>query len=75
MTDHPLVPPNIRAYMEKHEIENSLKTAINDVLRTMPQDPFSLMAVSLIDSKEQSPELVELRARPVFLNDLQKESL
>lgn len=62
MTDHPLVKQDIRQYMEKHQIEQGLNKALNVVLSTLPQDPFSSMAVSLIDSNESSPTLVKLVA-------------
>ena len=36
MTDHPLVPPSIRSYMEKHQIEGNLNLALNSVLAERP---------------------------------------
>ena len=45
MVDHPLVSHDIRAYMEKHQIEAGLNKALNRVLGELPQDPFSTMAV------------------------------
>ena len=75
MTDHPLVPHDIRAYMEKHQIEAGVNRALNTVLATLPQDPFSAMAVSLIDSNVVNPSLSRLRARETFLCDLAYQSM
>ena len=60
MTDHPLIPADIRSYMEKHQIESTLNRALNTVLSELPQDPFSSMAVSLIDSNVVNPTLARL---------------
>jgi len=40
-----------------------LNTALNVVLATLPQDPLSSMAVSLIDSNPVTPILSSLKAR------------
>ena len=70
MTDHPLIPQEIRAYMEQHQLEGSLNRALNAVLSTMPQDPFSTLAVSLIDNNEVNPTLTKLCARETFICDM-----
>ena len=70
MTDHPLVKQEIRQYMETHQIEQGLNRAINSVLSTMPQDPFSTMAVSLLDSTTSSPTLTKLVAHETFTCDM-----
>jgi len=70
MTDHPLIPSEIRAYMDQHQLEANLNKALNTVLATLPQDPFSTMAVSLIDSNEVNPNLAKLVARETFLCEL-----
>ena len=70
MTDHPLVKQEIRQYMEKHQIEQGLNKAINQVLSTMPQDPFSTMAVTLLESTSSSPILSKLVAHETFTCDM-----
>ena len=75
MTDHPLIPQEIRAYMEQHQLELNLNKALNKVLSTLPQDPFSTMAVSLIDANEVNPNLAKLVAKETYLCDLQQQSI
>jgi hypothetical protein len=56
--------------MEKHQIEGNLNQALNSVLADRPQDPFSSMAVSLIESNESVPQFVRLEAHETFLCNL-----
>ena len=49
MVDHPLVADNMRRYIQHHKIEESLNDGLNQVLATLPQDPFSQLAAALID--------------------------
>jgi hypothetical protein len=70
MTDHPLVPQHIRSYMENHQIEANLNRALNSVLSTQPQDPFSSMAVSLIESNESFPQFVKMEAHETIICNL-----
>ena len=75
MTDHPLIPSEIRNYMEKHQIETTLNRALNTVLAELPQDPFSSMAVSLIDSNVVNPTIAHLHAFETFIVDLSQPSV
>ena len=43
MDDSPLVPPIIKEYCAKFNIENILNEAINEVMTKMPSDPYSLL--------------------------------
>ena len=49
MVDHPLIADELRRYIQRHKIEESLNIALNEVLEKLPQDPFSELAASLID--------------------------
>ena len=49
MVDHPLVADELRRYIQRHKIEESLNIGLNEVLEKLPQDPFSELAASLID--------------------------
>ena len=49
MVDHPLVPTDLRQYIQHHKIEETLNNGLNNVLRTFPVDPFSMLSVTLID--------------------------
>ena len=49
MVDHPLVAEDLRQYIVKNKIEEALNVGLNEVLSTMPQDPFSQLAATLID--------------------------
>ena len=49
MVDHPLVADDMRRYIQRNKIEESLDVGLNEVLNTMPQDPFSQLAATLID--------------------------
>lgn len=49
MVDHPLIADDLRKYITVHQIESTLNKSLNDVLASLPQDPFSSMAASLID--------------------------
>ena len=69
MTDHPLVPVDIRAYLEKFEIESNLNKALNTVLIEMPQDPLSTMAVKLLESNVSAPTVAKLFASVTSLCD------
>ena len=69
-TEHPLIPQQIRAYMEKHQIESNLNKALNIVLEELPQDPFSTMAVTLIDQTVTNPTISRLEAHETFICDL-----
>ena len=67
MTDHPLIPHDVRAYIEKHQIESGLNKALNVVLQSLPQDPFSSMAVTLIDMNPSLPIIAKIHAKPTFI--------
>ena len=67
MTDHPLIPHDIRAYIEKYQIESGLNKALNIVLHSLPQDPFSSMAVTLIDMNPSQPVISKIIAKPTFI--------
>ena len=43
MEDSPLVSPIIKEYCAKFNIENILNAEINEVMTTMPSDPYSLL--------------------------------
>lgn len=75
MTDHPLIPQVVRSYMEKHQIEPGLNKALNTVLKSMPQDPFSTMAVELLDINPSAPSFKCLKAKPTYLSELSIETL
>ena len=75
MTDHPLLPAEIKAYMEQHQLESAVNKAVNGVLSEFPQDPFSSMAVILMDSNPASATIDRLEARETFLMDLAHPSL
>ena len=75
MSDHPLIPSKVRTYMEQHQIEQGLNRSLNVVLSTLPQDPFSAMAVTLIDSNPSAPTLVKLVARPTTICDMTQETI
>lgn len=75
MTDHPLLPAEIKAYMEQHQLESAVNKAVNGVLSEFPQDPFSSMAVILMDSNPASATLDRLEARETFLMELTQPSL
>lgn len=49
MVDHPLIAEDLRRYIQSNQIEETLNRALNDVISSLPQDPFSQMAVTLID--------------------------
>jgi uncharacterized protein YegL len=48
MTDHPLVSYELRQYIQKNQIEELLNTGLNLVMETLPSDPYSTMAATLI---------------------------
>ena len=55
MVDHPLVADDLRRYIQRNKIEETLNQGLNEVLATLPQDPFSQLAATLIDvSSSQS---------------------
>ena len=60
---------------EKHQIEQGLNKALNRVLRDMPYEPFSTMAVSLIDLNPSNPQFKKLHAKPAYLCDFTQETL
>ena len=70
MTDHPLVPSNIRQYMQQHSIEENLNKALNVVLAELPQDPLSTMAVKLLESNVSPPVVDRLVARETYICEL-----
>ena len=49
MVDHPLVADDLRRYIQRNKIEETLNQGLNEVLNTLPQDPFSQLAATLID--------------------------
>ena len=75
MTDHPLIPQVVRSYMEKHQVEPGLNKALNTVLKNMPQDPFSTMAVELLDINPTAPCFKCIKAKPTYVCDLSIETL
>ena len=55
MVDHPLVADDLRRYIQRNKIEETLNQGLNEVLASLPQDPFSQLAATLIDvSSSQS---------------------
>ena len=59
MVDHPLVADDLRRYIQRNKIEETLNQGLNEVLATLPQDPFSQLAATLIDvssSQRQFPK-------------------
>jgi len=50
MVDHPLIAADMRRYIQSNKIEETLNRGLNDVMQTLPQDPYSVMAVTLIDT-------------------------
>ena len=55
MVDHPLVADDLRRYIQRNKIEETLNQGLNEVLNTLPQDPFSQLAATLIDVSFISP--------------------
>ena len=49
MVDHPLVADDLRQYIQRHKIEETLNHGLNEVLEKLPQDPFSELAACLMD--------------------------
>ena len=49
MVDHPLIADDLRRYIQKNKIEETLNQGLNEVLASLPQDPFSQLAATLID--------------------------
>ena len=47
MEDSPLVSPIIKEYCAKFNIEDILNEAINEVMNTMPSDPYSFLCNAL----------------------------
>jgi uncharacterized protein YegL len=47
--DHPLVSNELRQYIQKNKIEDLLNQGLNTVMTSLPQDPYSVMAVTLIE--------------------------
>jgi len=41
MVDHPLVNDSLRKYIQRNKIEETLNQGLNEVLDSLPQDPFS----------------------------------
>ena len=41
MVDHPLVADDLRHYIVKNKIEQTLNVGLKEVLSSLPQDPFS----------------------------------
>jgi hypothetical protein len=41
MVDHPLIADDLRRYIQTNQIEETLNRALNNVISTMPQDPFA----------------------------------
>lgn len=75
MVDHPLIPDDVRIYMQKHQvfslsltlsqIERFLNQGLNEVLKSFPQDPLSVIAATLIDvTLKFKPHF---RTLPIFL--------
>ena len=54
MVDHPLVADDLRKYIQRNKIEESLNEGLNLILETLPQDPFSILAASLIDVRKET---------------------
>ena len=54
MVDHPLVADDLRKYIQRNKIEESLNEGLNHILETLPQDPFSILAASLIDVRKET---------------------
>ena len=75
MVDHPLIAQDVRKYMDEHQIEQGLNKALNRVLRDMPYEPFSTMAVTLLDLNPTNPVFKRLHAKPAYLCDFTQETL
>jgi hypothetical protein len=49
MVDHPLIPTDLRQYIQQNKIEETLNIGLNKVLASFPSEPFSILAATLID--------------------------
>jgi len=55
MVDHPLVSQELRTYIQKNKIEELLNQGLNIVMQQLPQDPYSVLASTLIESQNKPP--------------------
>ena len=72
MVDHPLVADDLRRYIQRNKIEETLNQGLNEVLSSLPQDPFSQLAATLIDVSSpqycQTPMTTCLHNHSLYLN-------
>lgn len=67
------IPDHVQIYVQDHQINQVIKTAINKVLREQPADPFSSMAaIFLASSKKSYPVFQKFEARRIFLENNSK---
>ena len=48
MSDHPLVPAEVKSYMDQHNLEHVLNRSLNRVLKERPLDALGSMAAQII---------------------------
>lgn len=59
----------------KHNIEENLNIALNHILDDLPQDPFSSMAVKLIECNPSTPTVNRLEAHETYICDATQPSI
>lgn len=51
MEDSPMISPTIKEYASKFKIEKVLNNMINEILTTLPEEPFSEMSTIIKEVK------------------------
>jgi len=64
------IPTDIVSYIEEHDINQVVKSAVNKVLRELPADPLASIAALLVQSAQKSyPVFKKFEAKRIFLCD------
>ena len=59
MEDSPMISPTIKEYASKYKIEKVLNNMINDILTTLPEEPFSEMSSMIKEVKYKLYNFIE----------------
>jgi enolase len=68
MADSPLITSELRDYIQKFKIEETVTRSINTLAHKMPSDPFTFLAGFFSELSEEPPCVTDIHSREILLD-------
>jgi len=62
LANEELLPSGVKSYLTKHNVHNVVVSAMNQVLKDMPEDPFGHLAATLAKHASSCPRFIALQS-------------